>query len=289
MNALVTGSAGFIGSHLVEALRAGGADVRCMDEKEGLPIQDCNLPMSLDGVTHVFHLAGIPGVRDSWGSKFQDYLYGNVDATQILLEACKGKNIEKFVYASSSSVYGNRTIPLRETETPHPISPYGVTKLAAEHLCYAYHVNYNIPTVSLRYFTVYGPRQRSDMAFYRFLKAAIADKPLTLYGTGMQKRDFTFVTDTVDATIRAAYYGVPGKVYNVGGGSHVSVNTVLSLIKDLVGRQLNIHHLDTVPGDVEDTCAEMSVTRSDLNFIPQVSLERGLKAEYEWLLDVVDT
>jgi nucleoside-diphosphate-sugar epimerase len=225
VKALVTGGAGFIGSHLASALLDRGAEVTALDcftdyyprfIKEanlavnlGRPgfqfiegsIQHADLPALLDGKTHVFHLAAQAGVRKSWGGDFRIYTDHNVDATQNLLEACVGRPLHRFVYASSSSVYGdNASIPMRETALPQPVSPYGVTKLAAEQLCYLYFVNYKVPATSVRYFTVYGPRQRPDMAFHRFIKAALRGDPLTLYGDGEQTRDFTFVTDAVAAT-----------------------------------------------------------------------------------------
>src|SRR6185436_16729904 len=228
------------GSHLAERLIANGATVVGLDaftdyyqrpEKErnlaalrGRPgftlvegaIADANLPALLDGITHVFHLAAQAGVRKSWGREFGVYTLNNVDATQTLLEACVGRSLERFVFASSSSVYGDSvSLPMREDATPQPISPYGVTKLAAEQLCHLYHINYEVPTVALRYFTVYGPRQRPDMGFRRFLNSAMNDTPVPLYGDGRQTRDFTFVDDAVSATVSAGSRGTPGAVYNI--------------------------------------------------------------------------
>jgi UDP-glucose 4-epimerase len=182
--------------------------------------------------THVFHLAAQAGVRKSWGKDFEIYTVNNIEATQVLLEACTRTKIERLVYASSSSVYGdNRPMPFREDTLPQPLSPYGVSKLAAEQLCYLYFANYGVPTVALRYFTVYGPRQRPDMAFHKFLRATLQGDPITLYGDGEQTRDFTYVADIASATATAATRGVPGRVYNVGGGSRVSVNDVLQIIQ----------------------------------------------------------
>src|SRR5687767_12288155 len=228
MKALVTGAAGFIGSHLSARLIAQGATVTGLDcftdyypralKERNLrdlrgpgftlvesPIAETNLDALLDGITHVFHLAAQAGVRKSWGRDFRVYTVNNVEATQVLLEACVAKPIERLVYASSSSVYGDRvTLPMREDALPQPVSPYGVTKLAAEQLCYLYYVNHGVPAVSLRYFTVYGPRQRPDMGFHIFLRAALLGTPITVYGDGEQTRDFTFVADAVGATIAAA-------------------------------------------------------------------------------------
>jgi len=308
MKALVTGAAGFIGSHLSAALLDRGAAVIGLDcftdyyarslkeanlavnrDREGFQfvenrIQDVDLGSLLSGVTHVFHLAAQAGVRKSWGRDFRVYSDNNVDASQQLLEACVGRPLEKFVYASSSSIYGDAvSIPMHETARPQPVSPYGVTKLAAEQLCYLYHVNHGVPTASLRYFTVYGPRQRPDMGFHRFLSAAIAGAPITLYGDGEQTRDFTFVRDTVAATVAAGDRGVPGRAYNVGGGSRVSINQVLDIIGRVSGRSLDVRREAAQKGDMRDTFADTSLARADLGFIPTVSLEEGLAAEYRWL------
>jgi len=308
MKALVTGAAGFIGSHLSAALldrRAQVIGVDCFTDyyarsikeanlevnkhREGfrfveVRIQDADLRALLAGVTHVFHLAAQAGVRKSWGRDFRVYSDNNVDASQQLLEACVGLPLQKFVYASSSSIYGdNVSIPMRETAVPQPVSPYGVTKLAAEQLCYLYHVNHGVPTSSLRYFTVYGPRQRPDMGFHRFISAAIAGDPITLYGDGEQTRDFTFVHDAVAATIAAGERGVPGRAYNIGGGSRVSINQVLDIIGRVSGRSLDLRREPAQKGDMRDTFADTSLARADLGFVPTVSLEEGIAAEYRWL------
>src|SRR5215203_4210459 len=224
MKALVTGAAGFIGSHLVSALLDRGTEVvgldcftdyYARDIKEAnldvnrrrprftfveARIQDADLATLLDDVSQVFHLAAQAGVRKSWGRDFRIYTDNNVDATQQLLEACLGRPLHRFVYASSSSLYGdNASIPMREDALPQPVSPYGVTKLAAEQLCHLYKVNHGVPTTALRYFTVYGPRQRPDMAFNRFIRASLDGQPISLYGDGEQTRDFTFVSDAVAA------------------------------------------------------------------------------------------
>jgi len=308
MNALVTGVAGFIGSTLAGRLLDQGAQITGIDcftdyypravKEANLAtllarpsfrfvesrIQDADFGRILPGVTHVFHLAAQAGVRKSWGREFQVYTTNNIEATQVLLEACVGTGIERLVYASSSSVYGDGTpLPMRETALPAPLSPYGVTKLAAEHLCNLYHANHGVPCVSLRYFTVYGPRQRPDMAFHRFLRSAIASEPIVLYGDGEQTRDFTFVADVALATASAGTHGVPGRVYNIGGGSRVSVNQVLDTIARLTGRRLDIRREDKQLGDMRDTYADTSRARADLGFAPTVSIEEGLAAEYAWL------
>jgi nucleoside-diphosphate-sugar epimerase len=308
MNALVTGVAGFIGSTLAGQLLDRGARVTGIDcftdyypratkEANLAPllarpafqfvestIQAANLESLLADATHVFHLAAQAGVRKSWGRDFQVYTTNNIEATQVLLEACVGRTIDRLVYASSSSVYGDDTpLPMQETAAPAPLSPYGVTKLAAEHLCNLYHANHGVPCVSLRYFTVYGPRQRPDMAFNRFLRAAITSQPITLYGDGEQTRDFTFVADAAAATADAGTRGVAGRVYNIGGGSRVSVNQVLEIVQRLAGHPLEIRRESKQKGDMRDTYADTSRARADIGFSPSVSIEEGLAAEYDWL------
>jgi len=314
MKALVTGAAGFIGSTLSERLLRSGADVvgiDCFTDYYPRPlkernvsalrnarrfrflesrIQDADLSALLDDRTHVFHLAAQAGVRKSWGRDFNVYTVNNIEATQVLLEACVGKAIERLVYASSSSVYGdNVSLPMREDALPQPVSPYGVSKLAAEQLCYLYFVNHQVPTVSLRYFTVYGPRQRPDMGFNKFLRATILGQPITLFGDGEQTRDFTFVDDAVAATIAAATRGIVGRVYNIGGGSRVSVNEVLDMVGRVSGRQPIIAVDRAQKGDMRHTYADTGLARADLAFEPTVKLEQGLAAEHAWLKDTLDT
>jgi UDP-glucose 4-epimerase len=308
MNALITGVAGFIGSHLAERLLADGAIVTGLDcftdyypralkeanlsavaGRSGFrlvetAVADADLEGLLRGTTHVFHLAAQAGVRKSWGRDFRVYTVNNIEATQLLLEACVGKPIERLVYASSSSVYGDDVaIPMREDALPQPVSPYGVTKLAAEQLCHLYCVNYAVPATSVRYFTVYGPRQRPDMGFHRFLRAVLTDEPVTLYGDGEQTRDFTYVSDAVDATVAAAARGVPGRAYNVGGGSRVSINDVLRIVERCAGRPVRIRREPPQKGDMRDTYADTARARADLGFSPRVRLDEGIDAECRWL------
>jgi UDP-glucose 4-epimerase len=308
VKALVTGAAGFIGSHLTAALLDKGASVvgvdcftdyypraikeRNLEEnrlRQGFrfaetALETADLPSLLDGVTHVFHLAAQAGVRKSWGKDFRTYTVNNIEATQLLLEACVGRPIERFVHASSSSVYGDRApIPMREDALPQPVSPYGVTKMAAEQLGYLYHVNYQLPVVAMRYFTVYGPRQRPDMAFHRFIRAALGGEPITLYGDGGQTRDFTFVSDAVAAPVAAGERGVGGRSYNIGGGSRVSMHDVIRIIEGVAGHSLTVNREPVQKGDMRDTYADTSLARQDLGFLPKVPLDEGIQAEYRWL------
>tara|TARA_B100001123_G_C15343974_1_gene1036159 strand:- start:2964 stop:3908 length:945 start_codon:yes stop_codon:yes gene_type:complete len=308
MKALITGVAGFVGSHLAEKLLAQGISVSGIDsftdyyprilkeanlaslhkhqnfhfQEESL--QTAALVELLSDVTHVYHLAAQAGVRKSWGHDFSEYITCNIEATQILLEACRVSSLERVVYASSSSVYGDvASIPMQENVPLQPLSPYGVTKLAAEHLCHLYWENYGVPTVSLRYFTVYGPRQRPDMAFNRFLKAILTGEPITLFGNGEQTRDFTFIEDIISATTAAGTRGEPGRVYNIGGGSRVSMNHVIKLMNQCTNREPIVVHQERQKGDMRDTYADTTLAQTDLGFEPSVTLEEGIKAEFEWL------
>jgi len=308
MNALVTGVAGFIGSHLSAALLDSGARVTgidCFTDYYPRPLKEANLATVrnrpgftfveaalqetdlkalLAGVTHVFHQAAQAGVRKSWGRDFDVYTRDNIEATQRLLEAMVGLPIQKYVYASSSSVYGDDVpLPMREDTYLQPLSPYGVSKLAAEHLGHLYWANHGVPAVALRYFTVYGPRQRPDMGFQRFLTAVRDDKPITVYGDGEQTRDFTFVADIVAANMAAAERGRPGSVYNIGGGSRVTLNHVLELIGKVTGKKVAIQREPEQKGDMRHTYADTSAARRDLGFSPKVSLAQGLDEQYRWL------
>lgn len=304
---VVTGVAGFIGSTLAQKLLDQGGTVVGIDcltdyyapriKRENLkplldhknfsflekPIAEVDLDPVLEGADRVYHQAAQAGVRASWGRDFRIYTEMNIDATQVLLEALKGRPT-RLVYASSSSVYGDTPqLPMQEDHRPQPHSPYGVTKLAAEHLCVLYWKNFGVETVSLRYFTVYGPRQRPDMAFHRFIKAGLQDSEITLYGDGEQTRDFTFVDDIVTANLQAAEKGEPGAVYNLGGGSKVSVNEVLSIIGGILGRKLKIRRFDSQKGDVRHTFADTSRARDQIGFAPSTSLRQGLEAEALWV------
>ncbi|MFV2041147.1 MAG: NAD-dependent epimerase/dehydratase family protein, partial [Candidatus Hydrothermarchaeales archaeon] len=223
-------------------------------------------------------------VRASWGDSFKIYSDNNILATQRLLEACRDVGIKKFVYASSSSIYGDvSTLPMNEDMSPRPISPYGVSKLAGEHLCYLYWKNFGVPTVSLRYFTVYGPRQRPDMAFHRFIKAVLAGEEIAIYGDGNQTRDFTYVSDIVSANLLAAESDAEGEVYNIGGGSRISVNQVIKVIETLTGSKARLKYMDAQKGDVRDTYADISKAQADLGYAPEVEIEKGLGRFVEWI------
>jgi nucleoside-diphosphate-sugar epimerase len=310
VKAIVTGAAGFIGSHLSEHLVNAGHTVTGIDvftdyypreRKEHnltrlrstgrftlieTALADVDWPHVLEGVAWVFHLAAQAGVRKSWGRDFHVYTVNNVEGTQILLEACKGRPIERLVYASSSSVYGDDgPLPMVEDARPQPLSPYGVTKLSAEQLCHLYYVNYRVPTVSMRYFTVYGPRQRPDMGFHRFFLSAMRDEPVTVFGDGRQTRDFTFVSDAVTATVAGSTRGTPGAVYNIGGGSRVELLDIFELIGRITGRPLRLNMIEPQAGDMRDTYADTARARTDLAFAPAVTLEQGLRAQFQWMAE----
>lgn len=301
--ALVTGAAGFIGSHLCERLLAAGVRVTGIDaftdyyaadikERNAAALRahpdftlvekdivDVDVAAHLDGVGAVFHLAAQPGVRASWGDGFRTYVADNILASQHLLEAMSGSGI-RLVYSSSSSVYGDaETRPTPETAAPLPVSPYGATKLTAENLCRMYTRDGRVDTVSLRYFTVFGPRQRPDMAFTRFIDAIHAGRPITVYGDGGQSRDFTFVADAVDANLQSLAGGRPGGVYNVGGGEHATLAQVIDLLGELTGREVAIDRRPAAPGDARHTSADVTRAREDFGFAPKVGLREGLRRQ----------
>jgi UDP-glucuronate 4-epimerase len=306
MTVLLTGAAGFIGSHLAEQLLADGVDVRGVDRfsnyydpelkrgnlaslngRDGFELVDGDLNQLspdelLDGVEVIYHLAGQPGVRVSWGSDFEIYTRDNVLSTQRLLEACRERPIKRFVLASSSSIYGDaESFPTREDARPAPVSPYGLTKLAAEHLCRLYNRAFEIPTVALRYFTIFGPRQRPDMAFTRFIDAALTGGTIEVFGDGLQERDFTYVADAVAATIAAGEAGRPGGVYNVAGGNHATVADVLGILGELLDEAPEVTHKAPVIGDARKTGADTTRAREDLGYSPQTSLREGLARQVE--------
>lgn len=301
---LVTGCAGFIGSRLVERLLYDGTSVVGVDsltdyysrdvkksnlrrfrDHPGFTFRRLDLSREpLDGlladVDVVYHLAGQPGVRASFGAGFSKYLRHNIEASQRLLEAAIAQPLEAFVYASSSSVYGDLDDrPTAEDSPRRPRSPYGMTKLAVEELAAVYLRNHGIPVVGLRYFTVYGPGQRPDMAFARFITQLLAGQKLTVYGTGDQVRDFTYVDDAVRGTIAAAARGTPGAVYNIGGGHPVALRDAYEMLGRILERDVEILSLPEVPGDVKRTGADGTLAREQLGFEPQIALEGGLRAQ----------
>ncbi len=313
MRAAVTGAAGFIGSHLCDRLLADGHQVVGIDcfrsyyprrlkeqnvagalehanfEFHELDLTQAELAPILAGADVVFHLAGQPGVRPSWGRDFDQYVWDNVIATQRLLECLKDTPVKRLVYASSSSAYGNaEAFPTKESALPRPISPYGLTKLAGEQLALLYMHNFGTPVVALRYFTVYGPRQRPDMAFSRFIDAVTSGRPIEILGDGEQIREFTYVSDAVDGTIKAGSADVAGLVINLGGGSHVTVNRALDLLAEVSETQISRQHLANAAGDPRRTSASISIARSRLGWEPRVSLAQGLLQQWNWFTQQPD-
>ena len=304
---VVTGAAGFIGSHLCERLLADGHEVVGIDSftdsyerdrKEAnlqvardqaafklveADLVTAGLSQPLSGASIVFHLAGQPGVRPSWGSQFDRYVQANIVATQRLLETLRESPVKRLIFASSSSVYGNAEMfPTKETALPRPVSPYGMTKLAAEHLAFVYMRNFGISVTSLRYFTVYGPRQRPDMAFCRFMEALVDHQEIGIFGDGEQTREFTYISDAVDGTVKAASADVAGQIINLGGGSRVSVNRVLDTLEDISGLKARRKYLPVAPGDPRHTGASINLARERLGWEPRVSLRDGLTRQWQW-------
>jgi nucleoside-diphosphate-sugar epimerase len=308
---LVTGCAGFLGSHVAEALVASGRPVLGVDcftgyyargLKEGnlervrrsplfelreIDLGGHDLTGLLDGIGVVIHLAAQPGVRASFGDGFDGYLRNNVLATQRLLAQAVDAPLSRFVFASSSSVYGDAaTFPTTEASDRRPVSPYGITKVATEDLAAIYHRSFDIPTVGMRYFTIYGPRQRPDMAFTRFLSRALDGEPLPVYGDGRQVREFTYVDDVVRATVAAAERGRPGAIYNIGGGVPVELVDAIRIIEEHTGRPLAVDHHPAQVGDARRTGCDGSLAADELGFHPSTSLVDGVGAQLEWLRSV---
>jgi nucleoside-diphosphate-sugar epimerase len=305
MRGLITGCAGFIGSHLVESMLAEGDEivgVDCFNDNYGRPQKLKNLeqaqqwedfdfvPIDLSrgdleslvaDCEIVFHLAAEPGVRKSWGARFEAYVRNNIVATQHLLEAMRAHPGRRLVLASSSSVYGQaECLPTSESARPTPISPYGATKLHSEQLADLYRLNFGLELITLRYFSVYGPRQRPDMAFSIFLNNVLDGRPLELFG-GDQTRDFTYVDDVVAATRKASLVEVGG-AFNIGGGSRVSMSHVLQLMEEITGRPAEVRRTAPQTGDVRDTGADISAASRALGYSPSVPLEDGLAAQWDW-------
>jgi UDP-glucose 4-epimerase len=308
MNYLVTGAAGFIGSHLCKKLIEDNAHIVALDaftdfysrsikERNIQPlvnhprfelipsdILETDLDKIMDKVDVVFHFAAQPGVRTSWGSDFSVYTKNNIDATQRLLESAKKAKLKKFIYASSSSVYGLcPQLPMKETSTLHPYSPYGVTKLAAENLCFLYHKNYGIPCVSLRFFTVFGPGQRPDMAFHKFFKSILLNEEITVFGDGNQTRDFTFIDDIIQANLSSIENGKSGENYNLGGGTRKKLADIIPILENICQKTVKIRNVPGQKGDVRHTYADIQKAKNDLNYTPKSTLEEGLRSEWDWI------
>ena len=310
---IVTGVAGFIGSHLAETLLKQGAEIIGVDRLNDYydpqlkldnlahlkdysnfkfikaDIQELDWSELLKSIDVVYHQAAQAGVRSSWGKGFSNYTEQNINATQVILEAAKQvKSLKRIVYASSSSIYGNAAkMPTPETLCPQPVSPYGITKLAGERLCWLYQQNFDVPVTALRYFTVYGPRQRPDMAFHKFFRAAIDREAISIYGDGQQTRDYTFVRDIVAANIAAAK--VPeaiGEVFNIGGGSRVTLIELLDMMERVMGQSIKRDHMPNAVGDARHTSADITKAQKILGYTPQVSLFEGLTQEWYWIKDL---
>jgi nucleoside-diphosphate-sugar epimerase len=282
MRYLVTGSRGFIGSHLVESLCSAGHEVAGIDRRDGNDLLATDLAPVLDGVAAVFHLAAQTGVRRSWGREFEQYLVDNVLATQRLLEACRRSSPwPRLVLASSSSVYGDNAGRVMDEDTClHPASPYGATKVAAEALAQAYAMEMGVPCVILRYFTVYGPRQRSDMVIHRLCRAALSGGDVNLFGDGSAARDFTFVDDVVRATEQAAV-SEPG-VYNVATGTATRLDELCALIAELAGRDPVVHRGEGQRGDVRSTLGSVAKAEAGLSWTAKIGLREGIGRQLAW-------
>jgi UDP-glucose 4-epimerase len=303
----VTGAAGFIGSHLCERLLALGHKVVGIDSYtdyyerarkeqnltdskanpdftfEEVDLVEGDLHRVLRGASVVYHMAGQDGVRPSSGRQFDRYVRDNILATQRLLESLKETPIDRLVFAGSSSVYGDAEMfPTKESALPRPVSPDGVTKLAAEHLTLLYTKNFGLPAVSVRYFTVFGPRQRPDMAFARFMQALVDRETIEVFGDGEQTREFTYISDAVEGTIKAATADVAGQVFNLGGGSRITINGVLATLEDISGIKVRKQMLPAVPGEPRHTGASINLARERLGWEPRVSLREGLTKQWQW-------
>ena len=304
---IVTGAAGFIGSNLAKRLLEEGYDVVGIDSYEDYyprwikeknvshlkrytafrfiedNLLEIDLRSTVRDIDYIFHQSAQPGIRGSFGQFFSTYVVNNIIATQKLLEAAKNNNIKRFIFASSSSVYGNTpALPAKEDSILVPYSPYGVTKLASEHLVKVYNDNFGIPSVILRYFTVYGPGQRPDMAFHRFIKAILEDRTITIFGDGKQTRDFTFVSDIVHANM-LAINAPEGMVFNVGGGARIALVDAVNMIGELMKSKPKMDFQTPQKGDVKDTWADLKVAEETLGYKPGVKLDQGLLQEIEYI------
>ncbi|MBC8359752.1 MAG: GDP-mannose 4,6-dehydratase [Candidatus Aminicenantes bacterium] len=308
MICFVTGAAGFIASHLCRRLLKEGFSVigtdsftdfyaKWIKEKNIQPLineknfefisgdlNDLDLKKLLKNTDYVFHHAAQAGVRKSWGENFSFYTRNNIEATQKLLEAAKECQLKKFIYASSSSVYGACTeLPMSENSPLYPFSPYGVTKLAAEHLCLLYFKNYGVPSTSLRFFTVYGPGQRPDMAFHKFFKNIAEGKQISVYGDGKQTRDFTYIDDIINANFASINKGKAGEIYNIGGGNRKKIEDIFPILEKICQKKIKISKEKKQKGDVPHTYANIKKAQKDLDYTPQVQLQDGLNEEWKWI------
>ena len=312
MRCLVTGCAGFIGSHLAEKLVQSGFEVIGIDSftdyydrrikeanVQGLlksgrftlvreDLLTIDLDKLLEGIDYIFHHAAQPGVIASWGMCFETYSKNNILATQRLLESAREIALKSFIFASSSSVYGDCELPMREDRLLSPVSPYGVSKLACENLCYSYWKNFGVPIVSLRYFTVYGPRQRPDMAFHKFIRAILKGEEITIYGDGNQTRDFTYIDDAVNSNILAIEKSCTGEIFNIGGGSYISVNSAIKLLEDIIGKNAQIRYKEKREGEMQATWADIGKAKNMLGYKPRFNLKEGLLKEIEWIKGIID-
>jgi len=311
MGCLVTGCAGFIGSHLAEKLIQLGFEVIGIDSftnyydrrikeanVQGLlksgnftlireDLLNMDLNRVLEGIDYIFHHAAQPGVIASWGRRFETYLNNNILATQRLLESATKIALKSFIFASSSSVYGDCELPMREDRLLSPVSPYGVSKLACENLCYSYWKNFGVPVVSLRYFTVYGPRQRPDMAFHKFIRAMLKGKEITIYGDGNQTRDFTYIKDAVNSNILVMEKACPGETFNIGGGSCISINGVIELLEEIIEKKAKIRYIEKRKGEMQATWADIEKAKNMLGYSPRSDLKEGLGKEIEWIKKIM--
>lgn len=310
MRCMVTGAAGFIGSHLCEALLLDGHDVVGIDAfipyyprtvKEAnltqarqhprftfheLDLREDDLSGALDGVEVIFHLGAMPGLLASW-SRFDLYMTCNLQATQRLLQAARQTGqLRQFIHGSTSSIYGGLVLGDEQT-TPQPISPYGITKLAAERLVQVYGEQFGMPTSILRYFSVYGPRQRPDMGYHIFVESILQGRPITIFGSGDQLRGNTYVSDVVRATQLASERFQPGTIYNIGGAEEVSANQALALIEDIIGKKAIVEHGPARPGEQSRALADMTRAREQLGFTPTMPLRQGLEAQIAWQRELV--
>jgi len=312
MRCLVTGCAGFIGSHLAEKLVQSGFEVMGIDSftdyydrrikeanVQGLlksgkftlvreDLLNMDLDKVLERVEYIFHHAAQPGVIASWGEHFESYSQNNILATQRLLESARKISLKSFIFASSSSVYGNCELPMREDRLVSPISPYGVSKLACENLCYSYWKNFGVPIISLRYFTVYGSRQRPDMAFHKFIRAILKGEEITIYGDGNQTRDFTYIDDAVNSNILAIEKSCSGEIFNIGGGSYISVNGAIKLLEEIIEKRARIIYKEKRKGEMEATWADIGKAKKMLGYNPRFNLKEGLFKEIEWIKGIMD-